>query len=102
MLKERAHLKTENPDCRSNIDDCIKKCGYFDIEMGAGNWHNNASTTIHGSTVVIAPPTDAAGCPLQQAGVGPTGVRYLYADWPVATLFNTDGFPALPFILTVG
>ena len=27
------------------------------------------------------------------------GARYLWADWPVATLYNKAGLPALPFYL---
>ena len=101
VLKLRAHMSTESPDCTHNIDDCIKKCGWFDIEMGAGNWHYNATATISGDTIVVSPPTDVVGCPIEQQQVAPTGVRYLYADWPVATLFNRDGFPGLPFTLAL-
>eukprot|EP01045_Picozoa_sp_COSAG04_P053714 COSAG04_NODE_23607_length_335_cov_0.978814_2_plen_29_part_01 len=25
-------MKTEAPDCAHNIDDCIAKCGWFDME----------------------------------------------------------------------
>jgi hypothetical protein len=38
---------------------------------------------------------------LKASAQTPTGVRYLYADWPVATLYNNEGFPALPFVLEV-
>jgi hypothetical protein len=97
VLKEQANFTTEL-DCKKSIDDCIKKCGWWDIEMGKGNWVLNATATISGETIIVSPPTDSAGCPLE-GNVVPTGVRYLYADWPVATLYNTDGFPALPFVL---
>jgi hypothetical protein len=91
---------TTELDCKNSIDDCIKKCGWWDIEMGRGNWHLNVSATISGDNVVVSPPTDDSGCPLD-GNVAPTGVRYLHADWPVATLYNADGFPALPFSLQV-
>ena len=29
VLKERAHMKTESPDCKHSIDDCISRCGWF-------------------------------------------------------------------------
>ena len=70
--------------------------------MGKGNWHKNVTATISGDSLLLSPPTDEYGCPLPAlAGVAPTGARYLYADWPVATLFNQDGFPGLPFVLEV-
>lgn len=28
-------------------------------------------------------------------------VRYLYADWPVATVYNGEGYPAIPFWFNV-
>ena len=99
MLK--ANGNTTELDCPKSIDDCIAKCGWWDIELGPGNWHRNVTATISGGTVVVSPPTDPRGCPVAFSGAAPTGVRYLYADWPVATLYNTNGFPALPFALNV-
>lgn len=87
-------------DCPRSIDDCIAKCGWWDIELGVGKWYRNVTATIVGETVIVSPPTDAQGC-LVEPTVVPTAVRYLYADWPVATLYNNDGFPALPFVLNV-
>jgi hypothetical protein len=105
VLKERAHLAKETPDCPTSIDDCIAKCAWFDIELGQGNWVANATATITGRTVKIsAPAHDERACGLLEAGAAPTGVRYLYGDWPVATLYNkvddyAERFPALPFVL---
>ena len=103
VLEKEAGMKTEAPDCTENITDCINKCGWWDIEMGNGNWHTNVTVAISGDTVVVSPPTDAVGCPVYSgsAATTPTGVRYLYADWPVATLYNQAGLPALPFVLAV-
>ena len=50
VLKERAHLAKETPDCPKSIDDCITKCAWFDIELGQGNWVANATATIAGRT----------------------------------------------------
>jgi hypothetical protein len=103
VLKNEAHMKTEL-DCKKSIDDCIAKCAWFDLEMGKGNWHQNVTATLSADkqSLVLSPPTDD-GCPLLMDGavVAPTGARYLYGDWPVATLFNGDGFPALPFRMEV-
>ena len=99
-----AALRAPDAVCAGNliivsIDDCIAKCGWWDVEI-AGAWYRNVTATISGDTVVVSAPTDARGCPLD-TDAAPTGVRYLYADWPVATLYNKDGFPALPFVLNV-
>jgi hypothetical protein len=105
VLKERAHEKTENPDCRHSIDDCIKKCAWFDIELGKGQWVANATAAIVGTTITVTPPAHAESCALLEAeGAAPTGVRYLYGDWPVATLYSkvddeAERLPALPFVL---
>jgi hypothetical protein len=105
VLKERAGLKAEHPDCPKSIDDCIKKCAWFDIELGKGNWVTNATAVIVGDTIKVTPPERTESCMLlAQEGVAPTGVRYLYGDWPVATLYNkvddeAKNLPALPFVL---
>ena len=106
VLKERANFTTEI-DCPKSIDDCIAKCAWFDIELGKGNWVANATAAISGTTIKItAPAYDKQSCALLAEGTAPTGVRYLYGDWPVATLFNkvddyAEKFPALPFNLEV-
>lgn len=105
VLKQRAGFKSEHPDCPNSIDDCIKKCAWFDIELGKGNWVTNASAAIVGETITVTPPAHAESCALlAKDGAQPTGVRYLYGDWPVATLYNkvndeAQNLPALPFVL---
>ena len=107
VLKERAHLTKETPDCPKSIDDCIAKCAWFDIELGKGQWVANATAVISGTTIkVSAPAYDEQSCAMLEAGAAPTGVRYLYGDWPVATLYAkvndyAEKFPALPFVLEV-
>eukprot|EP01051_Picozoa_sp_SAG22_P006814 SAG22_NODE_460_length_10218_cov_5.663109_3_plen_464_part_00 len=97
VLKTEAHFSKETPDCRANIDDCIKKCGWWEIELGGKKWVN-ATAAIAGpdSVTLSAPPSLAAA-----GAAAATGARYLYADWPVPTLYNGAGFPALPFFLNV-
>jgi hypothetical protein len=72
------------------------RCGWFELQFQPNDTWVNASAALDGDVLVLtaAPPPPAAAAA--------TGARYLYADWPVATLFNGAGFPALPFNLSVG
>jgi len=64
----------------------VNQCGWFDIGTEDGKW-TNATATINGNSVFITAPV-----------VGKiTGVRYAWANFPVATLYNKEGLPALPF-----
>ena len=74
VLKEAAGMKTEAPDCPHNIDDCIAKCGWFDMEAQVV-WHKNVTAKISGDTVVLSPPLDADGCAVVEGGAAPTAVR---------------------------
>jgi hypothetical protein len=38
------------------------------------------------------------GVQSSSSGLTPTAVRYLYAEWPVASVFNKNGLPATPFL----
>ena len=100
VLKNEAGFTTETPDCPTSIDDCIAKCGWWDLETSDGVWHLNvtASLSVDKLRVELALPSDVA---CAEAAPHPTAARYLFADWPVATLYNAEGFPALPFILNV-
>lgn len=61
----------------------------YELESG-GVWSNaTASISEDAKTITVHGNGDY------------TGVRYLYADWPVATLYNTEGLPATPFVLPV-
>lgn len=80
VLEKEAGMKTESPDCKSDIANCIQKCGWWDIEMGAGNWHMNVTATISGNNVIVSTPVGVDGCPLYPDGShsqAPTAVRYL-------------------------
>jgi len=70
--------------------DNVARCGWMETRAAGGNWSN--------STFAVA----ADGQSLAVDGVaGAAEVRYLFADWPVATVFNAAGFPATPFVLAV-
>jgi sialate O-acetylesterase len=58
----------------------------FEVSDAAGVWHE-AEATIRGNTVELR----AAKVP------EPEGVRYAWAGYPEATLFNQAGLPARPF-----
>lgn len=58
----------------------------FEVAAGDGSWHE-AKATIRGNTVEVR----ADEVP------EPTGVRYAWAGYPQATLFNEEGLPARPF-----
>jgi len=71
--------------CYSGIS--VDQCRWADIGTGDGQW-TNATITISGSTIILS----------ATIGTSPvTGVRYGWANYPVAVIYNTDGLPALPF-----
>lgn len=68
----------------------IARCGWLETRPAGGNWTNTTfSIGSDGNTLSVNAASDVAE------------VRYLYADWPVATVYNADGFPATPFVLPV-
>jgi len=69
----------------------ISNCAWAEILTSDGNW-NNATQSISEENFQLE-VTVAAGLTVQ-------GVRYGFAEWPVATLYNTAGLPAPPFFAT--
>ena len=63
----------------------------MESRANGGNWTNSSFV------VSTADPTTLEVTAVE----GADEIRYLYADWPVATVFNADGFPATPFTLPV-
>jgi len=72
--------------CYAGID--INQCRWADIGTQDGKW-TNATVEISGSSIVLSANTGSAS-PV-------TGVRYAWANYPVATIYNRAGLPALPF-----
>jgi len=64
------------------------QCRWADIGTQDGQW-TNATITISGDTIVLT-ANIASASPV-------TGVRYAWANYPVAVIYNKDGLPALPF-----
>uniref|UniRef100_A0A6B2L341 Sialate O-acetylesterase domain-containing protein n=1 Tax=Arcella intermedia TaxID=1963864 RepID=A0A6B2L341_9EUKA len=64
----------------------IEQCGWWDIQTESG-W-TNSSAAISGRSVIVSLP---------KAATKITGVRYAWANYPVATLYNKEGLPAIPF-----
>ena len=98
VLKNEANFTTEL-DCKTNIDNCIAKCGWWDMQTSDGVWHKNVTATISGDSQSVVLLMEASMD--SEASVTAAAARYLYADWPVATLFNENGFPALPFVMNI-
>jgi len=65
----------------------INQCGWFDIGTADGRW-TNATAQINDNYIVVSATTTSSQV---------TGVRYAWANYPVATLYNKEGLPALPF-----
>lgn len=67
------------------------KCGWWDVVDAAGAAHNATAELAAGGGVRVAVPPNVTAA----------AVRYLWADWPVATLYDDAGLPATPFVLPV-
>jgi len=78
-------LILERKDCDAGVP--ITQCGWYDIQAD-GKWING-TVTISGNAILISAILPSA------ANV--TGVRYAWGNYPVATLYNKEGLPALPF-----
>jgi len=72
--------------CYADIN--IDQCRWADIGTQDGKW-TNGTIEISGSSIVISATIDA-NSPV-------TGVRYAWANYPVAVIYNRAGLPALPF-----
>ena len=94
MVKLVAAQRLRHPCVVCNVS---ARCGWFEIGFNANSnitWFNATASIALGGKLLLS----AAGAPADSEVVG---ARYLWADWPVATLFNGAGFPALPFLLNV-
>jgi sialate O-acetylesterase len=81
-------LVMKEASCPEGLD--YKHCAGFELQTSDQMWHN-ATGTVQGSTLVVSMPMEEMGT----ATV--SGVRYGYGDWPIITIYNVEGFPAIPF-----
>jgi len=65
-------------------------CGWPMLQTSDGKW-NNATITVTGTNTVQFTATAST------ASVTVVGISYAYNDWPIATIYNSFGLPALPF-----
>jgi len=73
-------------DCPDVIG--IDNCGWAEIGTSDGKW-SNATIALRGNFAIFSATVSG--------NVQASGVRYLYAQWPVPTIFNKNGLPAIPF-----
>jgi len=66
----------------------LSQCRWADIGTQDGQW-TNATISISGTSIVLS-ATIASNSQV-------TGIRYAWANYPVAVIYNKDGLPALPF-----
>jgi len=76
--------KRENT-CATNLP--ANQCAGFDIGTEDGKWVN-ATMKIDTTSSILLSASVASKV---------TGVRYAWANYPLATLYNTDSLPAFPF-----
>jgi hypothetical protein len=72
------------------------KCGWYGLQLPGSSMAVNASASIDGDALVLTAMSRTSGA---TSLVGDVLAQYLWADWPVATLYNRAGLPALPFSL---
>jgi len=66
----------------------VDQCSGYELGASDGKWYN-ATATISGASLLVS------------ANIGQTkltGVRYAFNNYPIATLFNKEDLPALPFV----
>jgi len=81
-----APLALRNSTCPGSVPPAA--CRGLELRDAGGEWHE-ADVSVEGGEAVAA--SDAL------LGAAPTGVRYGWADWPLASLYGLNGLPMLPF-----
>eukprot|EP01120_Amphizonella_sp_Union-15-10_P002900 TRINITY_DN13198_c0_g1_i1.p1 TRINITY_DN13198_c0_g1~~TRINITY_DN13198_c0_g1_i1.p1 ORF type:complete len:118 (+),score=17.02 TRINITY_DN13198_c0_g1_i1:298-651(+) len=79
-------LELKPSSCSPELN--LDQCAWFEIGTLSGHWYN-ASATIDEDKVFVEAEIDV------EEKV--SGVRYGWGNYPVATLFNLENLPALPF-----
>ena len=84
-----APLKLVSASCPSNINATF--CSAFQLQGSDSNWLNadaTLGTDGAANTVILNAPFPN--------GVTPTHIRYAYSVWPLAILYDLNGYPAWP------
>jgi sialate O-acetylesterase len=66
-------------------------CAGLQIQLNNGAWVTPSSVSI------FNPHTLEVKLNKMKPGLVPVAVRYAWANWPLCTIYNKHGFPALPF-----
>ena len=83
------------------VADVVVHCGGWQLRSATlGTWHAAHAVRIlshdeQGAAAVMVAPSDD----VEDAGW--SGVRYAWADWPLLSIFTTNGLPALPCTLDI-
>jgi sialate O-acetylesterase len=67
------------------------ECAWHEIQTADGVWYNATAAVTPGGSGVTLTATIAT------AGVAVNATRSSFSPWPVVTLYNSAGFPALPW-----
>lgn len=101
--------------CPTELGVNISMCAWWSIQGSDGVWYNATEATVWNGTqlVVSALVPDTAGLDFNpDAGasgdqlatvtpITPIATAYGWGVWPVITLYNIDGYPALPWNRTI-
>lgn len=82
------------PECPTALGVPQDLCSGFELQLLSGEWVNATASLAPGNTVLLI----AAGT---QANDAPVATRYAFNAWPIASLYSSAGFPALPWNATV-
>ncbi|MCI2285398.1 hypothetical protein L3081_20940 [Colwellia sp. MSW7] len=85
-LTSHHNLTLHNDSQNSLLTKAQSKLLGFEIAGTDGIYHN-IHAEVHNNSVILSPVNIGKVC----------SVRYAWADNPIASLFNSEGFPASPF-----
>eukprot|EP01060_Flectonema_neradi_P014005 TRINITY_DN20718_c0_g1_i1.p1 TRINITY_DN20718_c0_g1~~TRINITY_DN20718_c0_g1_i1.p1 ORF type:complete len:505 (+),score=79.02 TRINITY_DN20718_c0_g1_i1:60-1574(+) len=72
----------------------MNPCSWWTLQSVSGELYNATGTIVSSDSVVVTAESPAV------ASVQIKSIAYLYSNWPVATIYNSAGLPALPFNYT--